>query len=259
MSGLSAIYRGAVRHRRHEPVHHEFSYGLGLLALDLDDLPEILDPVALVSARRAAPWRFARGDYHGDPELDLRDCVRDSIEDATGIRPSGPIQLLTQIRAFGFSFNPVSFYFAHEDGEPVAMMAEITNTPWLERHHYVLGPEHRDARGGFEARFAKTFHVSPFMPMNQEYHWRAGRPGEALAVHMRNLQDGREVFDVSMTLRREPFTAKSLRGVLLRQPLMGLRVAFAIYWQALRLKLKGTPFFDHPETDIETKEELSRS
>lgn len=255
MSGRSAIYRGRVRHRRFAPRRHEFGYDLSLLALDLDDLPDLFDGMLLVSARRPAPWRYHRADYHGDPSRDLREAVRDSIEEATGFRPTGPILLCTQIRALGFRFNPVSFYFAYEGDEVAAVLAEITNTPWLERHHYVLGRAELRADGGFESRFAKRFHVSPFMPMAQDYHWFASRPDQRLTIHMRNIEDGARVFDATMTMTREPLTRESLRRTLLRQPFLGLRIAFAIYWQALRLKLKGIPFFDHPTPLPEKSEE----
>jgi len=94
--------------------------------------------------------------------------------------------------------------------------------------------------------FAKDFHVSPFMPMDVAYHWRFSEPGERLAVHMENARGGDAVFDATLALARREITGPALAGVLLRFPFSTLRVLAAIYWQALRLKLKGVTVHDHP-------------
>ena len=57
--------------------------------------------------------------------------------------PPGPLRLLTMPRIAGLVFNPVSFYYAFEpDGETLAgVLAEVTNTPWGERHTYLAGDD----------------------------------------------------------------------------------------------------------------------
>jgi hypothetical protein len=63
---------------------------------------------------------------------------------------------------------------------------------------------------------------------------------------MANSEDGNRFFDASLVLDRRPIHARTLAGVLLRFPLMTVRVIAAIYWQALRLWLKRCPFYGHP-------------
>jgi DUF1365 family protein len=246
----SAVYEGTVRHRRFEPVEHEFRYRLFLMYLDLDELPEVLDPYPLWSARRPAPARFRRGDFMGDPARPLAECARDAVEAETGSRPSGPVRLLAGLRYLGHSFNPVSFYycFGHRGERVEAVVADVENIPWGERHAYVLG------RGESEgpvlrAELAKRLHVSPLMGMDQSYAFAAGEPGERLAIHIesRPAGGGDKSFDATLALRRRELTRPLLARLLIRYPALSLQVVAKIYAQSLRLRLKGARYFPHPE------------
>ena len=240
----SALYEGWVRHRRHAPVEHAFRYQVFMAYLDLGELPEVLDGSPLLaSARRPAALWFRRGDYLGDPARPLREEVLDAVEARGGGRPSGPVRLLTQLRTFGHSFNPVSFYFCFDAaGERVeAVLAEVTNTPWHERHAYLL--ERGDATGRvLRDRTAKVFHVSPFLPVEDSYDWRVTEPGDGLQVHIAHGSH----FDATLSLERRELTPARLRRVLARYPLMSLQVVARIYLNALRLKLKGVHYHPHP-------------
>ena len=245
----SALYVGRVAHERYAPKRHAFRYGVFMAYVDLDDLPGLFDPLPMWSARHPALAWFRKRDYGtGVAAMPLAEQIRGLIRRRTGASPAGPIRLLTHLRYFGFCFNPVSFYYCFEaDGETLAfVVAEVNNTPWGERHHYLLDARRRNSRQ-LVFEFAKDFHVSPFMPMCQRYRWRFGTPGERLQVSMANLQDGAVVFRATMQLRRRPLTATTAAVALLRFPAMTAQVFAAIYWQALRLKLKRTPFFAHPQ------------
>ncbi|MGA0002419.1 MAG: DUF1365 domain-containing protein [Steroidobacteraceae bacterium] len=245
----SALYVGRVRHRRRLPRDHAFSYALFMLYLDLDDLPGVFDRVPCFSARRPALAWFRRADYLGPANQPLDAAVRDRVEASTGERPDGPIRLLTHLRYFGYCMNPVSFYYCFAaDGQTLKwIVAEINNTPWDERHAYVLPVSAAEKIGRAWAwRFGKAFHVSPFLPMDMDYDWRFDTPGEPLHVHMDSTREGLHNFDATLSMERRALTAASLNRALVSFPLITLKVATMIYWQALRLWLKRIPFHAHP-------------
>jgi DUF1365 family protein len=246
----SAIYLGQVRHRRFAPRDHTFDYRLYMMYLDLAELPQVFRGRWFWSTRGPALARFDRRDYLGDPLVPLDQAVRDRVEKETGARPTGPIRLLTHLRYFGHNFNPVSFYYCFDqrDTRVDTIVAEITNTPWGERHAYVLTESMNSGRAQAKRyRLDKRFHVSPFMPMAMRYDWRFSHPGTQLNVHMENLQDGKKMFDATLTLDRKPLSAGAMAHALLAFPLVTIKVVAAIYWQALRLWLKRTPIYSHPE------------
>lgn len=257
----SAIYEGTVRHRRHSPVGHAFTYRLFMLYLDLDELPTLFARRWLWSNEGRAIARFRRRDHlknQGPASQDLRESVRELVRERTGVRPTGPIRLLTHLEYFRYRFNPVSFYFCFDaSGQQVeAIVAEINNTPWGEQHCYVLGRA-ESLSGSETQRFAfdKAFHISPFMGMDMRYDWRFTPPAETLAIHMENHRGAERLFDATMALRRAEITPFRLNALLVRFPFITVKVIIAIYWQALRLWMKRCPAYAHPRT-VSTPEDV---
>jgi uncharacterized protein len=242
---VSAIYDGTVRHRRFTVRNREFTYPIGLLYLDLDELPTLLGG-ALV--RRGPGFiRFRRKDFHRPEVADLATAIRETVRAETGVAPEGPIRLLAQLRSFGAAFNPVSFYYCFDaTGTTLqAVVAEVTNTPWRERHAYVL----KAASDGAVLRddFAKELHVSPFLGMDYRYRASLTVPGSTASVHLENRADDEVKFDATLRLHRRELTPASLRQLARRYPLGGvLRVIALIYREGIAIRLSGIRNFPHP-------------
>jgi uncharacterized protein len=253
--------------------------------IDLDELPKLFKRPWFFSLNRLNLVCFLRKDFLDPDKADLKQAVLDRVEEKTGERPLGPVRLLTHLRYFGLSFNPVSFYYCFaQDGVTVhSIVAEITNTPWKERFAYVLPVKAAQAHGSaWHWQFDKAFHVSPFLPMAMHYSWRFQNPDQNLRVHMivcpqdeqvgsqsqvarsavdhTSLADQaarqtssaqteqRTQFDSTLVLARQSWNSVNLSRALLRFPFITLGVVFKIYWHALLLKLKRVPFYDHPKT-----------
>jgi DUF1365 family protein len=229
----SALYQGWVSHRRHLPRGHAFRYRMGLLYLDLAEQDAVLALSPLAGRSRWAPFAFRESDYLPHltgAGLALEQAVRQCVEQALGRAPLGRICLLTQPRSWGLA----------------AILCEVSNTPWRERHHYVL-PAH--AEGESRQRVAKAFHVSPFLPREVEYRMRFAPPAEHLHIHMEDWQGTDRLFEAGLGLRRIELGRASLHRHLLAFPWMTAKTLLAIYWQALRLLLKRMPLFDHRPAD----------
>lgn len=250
--GAHRICSGRVWHVRKTPFRHAFDYRVHMLELDLDDLGSAFSGNRLWSLDAANCGSFQRRD-HLDGRPDIAGAARDAVAERLGFRPTGPVHLICQPRYFGYAFNPVTFYlFGSAEPSPLshdhhlleAMLLEVSNTPWNGRHLYAL--DCRNQSGPWQFEIDKAFHVSPFLPMDMRYRFRFELSEERFRVTKENLQGDDSVFVARMDLHREPLSATGLSRALRRFPPMTIRVIGAIYWQALRLWLRGAKYHPHP-------------
>lgn len=243
----SAIYHGTVRHRRFAPRHHTFRYSAFMMYFDLDELDDVMAMSRWWSFKAWSLARFERSDYFGDNAVSIKSAVLSEVNNRLNLDLSGPVRMLTNCRYFGFIINPITIYYCFDERNQLqAMLLEVTNTPWNEKVAYVLrcDPEKRTQR----ITFNKEMHVSPFHPMEHFYDWRSNQPSQKLAVHMQNKELVGEslVFDATLSLTRMPLTSTSMAKVLFTYPVMTMKVAYGIYWQALKIWMKKIPFHSHP-------------
>lgn len=249
----SCIYKGQVRHRRFENKAHSFDYSLYMMFVNLDEMDTLFTNFRgwSTQSNQSAFAHFRRQDHFGDPQESLKQSVKDLVQKDAGIDLEGDIYLLTHFRYFGYVFNPLCLYYCLDkhNKEVVAIVAEVSNTPWKEKHCYVLSDNQGTER---KHRYShpKAFHVSPFLKMNMDYHWRLFTPNEKLFVHLENRRGQEKLFDATMLLEREEINQTSLSKVLFAYPLMTLKVIFAIHYEALKLWLKGIKYIPYKKKTI---------
>ncbi|MDX2319838.1 MAG: DUF1365 domain-containing protein [Moritella sp.] len=242
----SCIYQGEVFHQRFSPREHKFSYKIFFLAIDLDELPQLNNIGRLFQTDRFAPLRFFAPDYlHHKSQISKQD-IWDKVVELGGDNKLGRVLFVGQMRCFGLYFSPINTYYCYnETGDLSYLLAEVSNTPWNERHYYLI--DLQDAQV-----CEKAFHVSPFMDLEMKYHWRIKAPSEHLSLSLESRAHGLEddkFFRANVAMTRQAFTNRNLLKNLLSIPMMTLKTLLGIYWQALKLYVKGVPYIAHSKKD----------
>ena len=258
----SAIYWGRVTHQRFLPREHSFNYRVMMFEIFLDELNELKrDVKGLVfegrvtevdEAPRAAnrvPGRYVlrRRDFLPEYEGTLDQAARSAYCDLVGTLAPGRVAVLANLASLGWNFNPIALYFFYEGPRVACTIAEVTNTPWGERHLYVLGPPGTVV-------FDKAHHVSPFLAMAGRYRLNHSSPDETFRLSMTLFDPsadpaegpGDRRFRASMNLERVELSSRELARASRRYPDMAFRVSLRIYVQAARLFAKRIKYVPHP-------------
>ena len=239
----SHLLEGTVRHRRARPFVYTLEHDVYYIALDLDELDEVPRRIRLISRNRRNLLSFRDGDHLDPPAVDLRAAVREHLR-AGGVEPDGwRITLITNLRVFGYVFNPASFYLCRDaSGDLQVVIVEVHNTHH-ERHLYTLS---RPADGsGFVASMDKDFYVSPFIETTGQYTVRVRDEPTRLRISINHDQDEGLLLHASIDLARRPLTDRTVARMLVHHPFVTQKTIGLIHWHALRLWRRGAPFHRH--------------
>ncbi|NQW34465.1 MAG: DUF1365 domain-containing protein [Methylophilales bacterium] len=243
---MHCIYQGTITHSRFTSKSHKFSYKTNMLYLDLDDVEGAFTGKVFWSYNRPNFASFYRSDFYGDRNDPIKKSIQALLLKNINLKHRGKIFLLTTIRYFGYSFNPVSFYYCFDESSQIqAIVSHITNTPWNEKHVYV-----HDCRGkpsmSKKFEFDKEFHVSPFMPMNINYSWVFSAPKDFLFVSMDNYIEDKLIFNATLRMTRRAWTSFMLNKLLFLSFPMSIKSLALIYFNALLLFIKRVKYYPHP-------------
>ena len=254
----SHIYLGNVIHRRFSPKKHSFDYRLYMLALDVADVESGQSGFGVFGFSWYRPLRFVEKDYlkdnpkeitedsvknslKGDPHP-LSDRIKNKVHELAGHAEIKRIVMLVQVRCFGIYFSPANFYFCYDHNDKCTqMLAEVSNTPWNERHYYLVDLLNEEN----DKTTKKMFQVSPFMDLAMTYFWHVKPPSNV------DDESGQvsKLFDASLVMKRKPFTKTSLLRIWCQLPVMTVKVVLSIYWQALKLFVKRVPFIGYQKAE----------
>lgn len=237
---MSALYAGCVAHNR--PGKHRLKYRVFMLALDLDDMPELGKRLRLFSHNRAGLMSLFDRDHGQRIDAPLKPQIEAKLRDAGIGWDGGRIVLLTMPRLFNYVFNPLSVYFCwRRDGALAALVHEVSNT-FGERCFYVLPARARDD-GAVTQTCEKDFFVSPFLEMDLRYEFHIRPPAEAVSVAMIvRRRNGDIALTASFAGDRRDLNDANLLRAWLGNPLMTLKVIGGIHWEALKMWTKGVRY-----------------
>lgn len=274
MQAGHAWYRGRVGHQRYMPKSHGFGYDVSFFWLDLSQISTLDQHGSLLKNEQFGAFSYRRRDYL-QGEADLQQAVLDKVV-GLGANTSGINQvfLLTPLANWGLYFSPLTLYYCFAEGHLQCLLAEVSNTPWNERHYYLVPIIHNPdveqkptdttafaatdgntytqhtEKGEFtEFTQPKNFHVSPFNPMDMLYQWQVGTPGSQLQLSISNWRQQQKIFSAWFKLERQPLTAVALKQLLIHTPWQCVQVVFRIYWHALKLLVKGLPLYGHKKPE----------
>lgn len=245
--GPPALCEGTVLHRRVLGAKHHFTYPVSQVWIDPDNPGQMCDLHPAWSHKYPMPARFRRHDYGVEPTGSLAAAAQNELGQQLGHRPQGPVRMLSQIRRWGWLFNPITMFFVWDSqpDRPVGVVLEVTNTPWKERKRYPL--IFRSEGDSLVAEFDKELHVSPFLGMDYRYRLRVEDQDNSMAIDIDVIDQADDaVLHTSLRLGRIPATREVLGRSLRDQGFPTHRVSAGIHRQAARLRTKGVPFVSHP-------------
>lgn len=220
-----------------------------MLAIDVKDIENAKGGVGIFGFSFFHPLRFVETDYIKNDPSSLSQRIRNKVTELNGYCEIERVTMLVQVRCFGIYFSPVNFYFCYDkQNQCTQMLAEVSNTPWNERHYYLI-----DLKVQSDAVTKKAFQVSPFMDLSMDYVWKVSPPDERekLLVQIENravANNGdreNKLFTAKLVMTKRPFNTKELVNIWLKMPVMTIKVVLAIYWQAIKLFAKKVPFIGY--------------
>lgn len=254
-----ALYHGEVGHQRYVPKSHGFGYDVSFFWLDLAQLARVELHGSLLKSEKFAAFSYRRRDYLAG-DTDLKQAVLDKVTSLGGdVSNVDQVFMLSPLANWGLYFSPLTLYYCFVHGQLQSLLAEVSNTPWNERHYYLV-PITTSVNGAAgsadvpkpqltEFTHPKNFHVSPFNPLDMLYQWHVGQPGAELVLSITNWRQQQKIFSAWVKLRRESLHAPALKQLLIHTPWPCVQVVFRIYWHALKLLLKGLPVYGHKKPE----------
>lgn len=240
----NALLIADVSHQRLFPRKHSLQYRVYYLCFALSKISELAN--RFLSVNKTNVFSFHDKD-HGFGNKPCMEWAREVL-DAHNIKNcDGEIVLLTMPRLLGYVFNPVSFWFClSQSGAVQAVIAEVNNT-FGQRHAYLCAHDNGHAISADEWLTSdKVFHVSPFLEVKGQYHFRFSYSEHKIGVWINYYDNEKLVLTTSLAGKRKRLSSRSLMSCFVIYPMMTFQIIAFIHWHAIRMMLKKFRYHNKP-------------
>lgn len=242
----SQLYFGKVMHQRMMPMRYRFNYKVFGLLLDIDTVEQDAKAMRWFSYNHFNLLSVKTEDHGASDQTSWRLWLTNVLAESD-IHDIGRVQLLCFPRVLGYSFNPISIWYCENTaGDTVAIISEVRNT-FGGLYHYVHHDNGNTLTWPVECISDKRFHVSPFIDMNQQYHFKFTRSASKLTLLINEYQDDVLHLVASQTAVTEPMTNSKLLRAFFMMPMMSFKIMLMIHWHALKIWLRGGKFHSYDE------------
>ena len=242
-----SLYVTRVMHLRMLPRSkrkHQFRYSVFRIWLDIDHIQETLKPLRTIGYNRFNLFGFFERDHGPRDGTALRPWV-EALLDSKGITRPARIMLYCFPRVFGYEFNPLAMYCAYDAQDKlIGVVYQVRNTDG-DLTPYIANIE----RDGLRHDTDKTFYVSPFIDGNQRYGFTLRAPSDTISLRIKVTAPTGLTMIATEVGEARALSDSALFKLALLKPMMSLKITLGIYFEAVRLRLKGAPFFKHPGND----------
>ena len=276
----SRIYIGKIFHKRTDPAKNDFTYPIYMSYIDLDELQELdrcfrffslngfnifsffdKDHFTFIDQKDENKQIIARENvkYEVDKykDKDTKSRIKILLDDVGLNFELGKIFALTNLRVFGYIFNPVTFYYCFDShGVFRALVSEVNNTFGEQKMYFI--PIDNPEDDFFTSKQRKNFYISPYTNFDNDLAWKFSLPDEKIFTMIDSLKKGKVEVKATFIGKRHEISDKLLLFLNLRYPLYTLLVISRIYYQALKLYIKKVRFKGVEETDKEIVKAINK-
>lgn len=269
----SKIYACKLWHERLKPAKNSFNYNIFMWYLDLDELDD-LSNFKLISKNKRNVFGFYDEDHFKFLKLknqliakekinynnskyfgkNTKDKIKIMVDELKLGFEVDKVFLLTNLRQFGYVFNPVSFYYCFDKrGDLKAMFSEVNNT-FHDQKMYYVNIENPNQKI-FTDKQRKNYYISPFIDYDNDLCWKFNIPKQKLIMNIDSVKED-IVLKTTLTGIQENITGVSTFSLIFRYPLMTFMIIFLIHYQALKLWMKKVKFYRKTEVDTKIMRDL---
>lgn len=245
------LCRGRVMHARLRPFVHRFVYRVFCMRLRVDQLSTLSQFNSwLFGVDKKRIVSFQSRDHGARDGADLMTWLTGTLRECEISIQTGAVWLQCFPRVFGYVFNPVSFWYVHDQqGALRVLIAEVNNT-FGQRHQYVLTASNLGViESDAVLECHKVFHVSPFCDVQGVYRFKSSRyvKQERMAIdYFDEPSLSQPLLKTAIVVQAQPFSTRALAFSLLSMPMMTFGVMLRIHWQAFKLWRQGATYHSVP-------------